>query len=50
VAGFKYECPQQRERLAYRAQDQWLKLFGRNLAGEFEIDEMTLLVSTKCGI
>lgn len=50
LAGLKYECPQQRERLAYRAQDQWLKLFNRNLSGEFEIDDLTLLVNTRCGL
>jgi hypothetical protein len=50
LAGLKYECPQQREQLAYQAQDQWLKLFNRNLSGEFEIDELTLLVNTRCGL
>lgn len=45
----KHECPQQRERLAYRVQDQWLSLFERNLWEDFEIDPFTLLVTTKCG-
>jgi hypothetical protein len=48
VAGLKYECPQAREKPAYGAQSQWLGLFGRNLADEFEIDGMTLLVRTSC--
>ena len=48
VGGLKYECPQAREKPAYRAQSQWLGLFGRNLADEFEIDRMTLLVRTSC--
>ena len=49
LAGTKYACPQERERLAYAAQQAWLGLFGRNLKDEFEIDAMTLLLSTRCG-
>jgi hypothetical protein len=30
-AGTAYECPAEREKLAYEAQDHWLGLFGRNL-------------------
>ena len=30
-AGLKYECPAAREKLAYEAQNQWLKLHGRDL-------------------
>jgi hypothetical protein len=41
-------CPQERERLAYRAQDKWLGLSGSSLAREFDIDPMTLKVSTSC--
>jgi hypothetical protein len=44
----KYECPQAREQLAYAAQEMWLGLFGRSLQGEFEIDPLTLAVSTRC--
>jgi hypothetical protein len=44
----KYECPQEREKLAYRAQARWLELFGKTLLGEFEIDPMTVLVRTNC--
>ena len=35
MLGLKYECPQAREALAYRAQDQWLGLFGRDLGDGF---------------
>ena len=49
VAGEKYSCPQEREDLAYTAQQRWLELFGHNLEGDFEIDPFTLLLSTKCG-
>jgi Domain of unknown function (DUF6647) len=48
LAGLKYECPQARERLAYAAQDQWLKLFGHDLSRDFQIDPMTRLVRTNC--
>jgi hypothetical protein len=44
----KYECPQAREELAYAAQAKWLDLFGRNLETEFNIDPLTLVVSTRC--
>jgi hypothetical protein len=45
----KFECPAQREALAYQAQDQWLGLYGKSLAGEFDLDAFTLKVSTSCG-
>jgi hypothetical protein len=48
LAGLKHECPQAREKLAYEAQDQWLKRFGQDLETAFEIDKMTLLVRTRC--
>jgi hypothetical protein len=48
-AGLKYECPAQREKLAYEAQEKWLSLFGLTLENEFEIDPFTLKVSTECG-
>ena len=44
----KYECAGAREQLAYAAQDKWLKLFGRDLSSEFQIDAFTLRVSTAC--
>lgn len=48
VAGLRYDCPAAREKLAYVAQSQWLKLFGRTLEGEFGLDPMTILVRTNC--
>jgi hypothetical protein len=48
VAGLKYECSQERERLAYLAQDRWLNLFGHSLAQDFDLDGFSLLVKTKC--
>lgn len=48
LAGLKYACPQERERLAYEAQEKWLGLMGRSIQSEFEIDPFTLLVATRC--
>src|SRR5262245_39954755 len=48
VGGLKYQCPQEREKLAYRAQDRWLGLFGHNLEADFELDAFSLLVKTRC--
>jgi len=47
-ARLKYECAQASEELAYTAQDKWLRLFGHDLATDFEIDGFTLIVSTRC--
>jgi hypothetical protein len=49
-AGIKYECPAERERLAYEAQEKWLGLFGRSLQSEFGINGLALLVSTSCAM
>jgi hypothetical protein len=49
VADEKFMCPQEREKDAYKAQREWLALFGRTLEQEFEIDAMTVLVRTNCG-
>jgi len=48
VARQKFFCPQEREALAYEAQQRWLGLFGHDLLSDFEIDRITLLLSTKC--
>jgi len=44
----KFECPRQREKLAYQAQEQWLQLFGHDLEHDFEIDPFTRLVMSSC--
>jgi len=49
VGKLKFECPQEREQIAYKAQERWLNLFGRDLLRDFELDPFTLLVITKCG-
>src|SRR5215472_1154411 len=38
VLRLKYECPQEREKLAYIAQDRWLALFGHSLESDFHMD------------
>jgi hypothetical protein len=48
VGGLKYACPQEREKLAYMAQERWLGLFGHNLETDFELDPFSLLVKTRC--
>jgi hypothetical protein len=48
VADLRFECPQSREKLAYVAQDQWLRQFGSSLFAEFDLDRMTLKLSTQC--
>jgi hypothetical protein len=48
VGQLKFACPQEREKLAYKAQDGWLGLFGRDLMQDFQIDPFSLLVKTNC--
>ena len=48
VLGLKYECPQEREKLAYIAQNRWLTLFGHSLENDFDMDAFSLLVKTRC--
>lgn len=50
VAGLAYECPQEREKLAYVAQERWLAPSGRSLGKDFGIDPLTFLLSTECNI
>jgi hypothetical protein len=48
-AGFRYECPQAREKLAFEAQARWLALVGENLQSAFGLDPLTLKLRTQCG-
>jgi hypothetical protein len=50
ASGARHACPAEREKAAYEAQADWLELFGADLAGAFEIDPMTRLVLTTCGM
>ena len=44
----KFECPQEREKLAYAAQERWLARFGRSLEADFKLDGFSLLPKTRC--
>jgi hypothetical protein len=46
----RFECPAEREKLAYDAQNKWLGLFGRSVEQEFEINGLALLISTSCAM
>jgi hypothetical protein len=48
ILGLKYECPQEREKLAYEAQDRWLRMFNHSLEENFELDGFSLLGKTRC--
>lgn len=48
VSEVKYACPQEREKLAYAAQEKWLNMFKRDLEQDFGIDKLTLLSTTVC--
>lgn len=48
AGGLRYACPGERERTAYEAQGRWLDMFGSNLNDAFGINQMTLLVRTRC--
>ena len=45
LAGRKYECLWERERLAYTAQERWLRLHDSNLWDTFAIDRTIFLLS-----
>ena len=47
-AGLDYQCPGQREKAAYDAQERWLSQFGTSIAKEFGIDPVTRLARTVC--
>ena len=48
LAALRYACPEEREALAYSAQEKFLGQFRTNLEKEFNIDDLTLLVTTQC--
>jgi hypothetical protein len=48
VGQLKFACPQEREKLAYKAQNDWLGLFGSDLTKEFQLDPFSVLVKTNC--
>ncbi len=48
LAGKHFACPEEREQLAYEAQEKWLNLMGRSLQSEFKIDRFTIIAITRC--
>ena len=48
MAELKFECPMAREKLAYLAQDKWLRRFGMSLEKEFDVDMFTVVISSAC--
>ena len=48
VGQLKFACPEEREELAYKAQDSWLHLFGRDLERDFQMDPLSVFVKSKC--
>ncbi len=50
MAGLQFQCAQEREKLAYLAQERWLAASGRSLEMNFGIDPETFLFNTECYI
>jgi hypothetical protein len=48
LGAMKHACAQEREKLAFAAQEKWLNMFGGSLSAAFGIDQLTLLVRTNC--
>jgi hypothetical protein len=48
LGNLKYACSEAREKPAFAAQEQWLRIFNASLASEFDLDPFTLLVRTSC--
>jgi hypothetical protein len=48
LAGMKYACVHERERLAYEAQGKWLAMFGKDPGEEFGIDPFTVFARGLC--
>jgi hypothetical protein len=47
-AGAEYHCPQQREGVAFKVQEEWLNMFGEDLNSAYGIDKFTLTLTTNC--
>lgn len=43
-----YMCPEAREELAFKAQEQWLGLFGSDLEKSFGLDAFSVKMKTLC--
>ena len=47
-AGLTYACTQEREQVAYEAQEAWLKLFGQTGKDIFGLDDAAYMLITQC--
>lgn len=47
-SGTVFACPAEREKLAYQAQNDWLRLSDESLESTFGIDPALILVATAC--
>ncbi len=48
LAGLHYGCSEEREALAFEAQERWLARFGRDLSTDFDLDAFSILARTHC--
>jgi hypothetical protein len=44
MRALEYHCPQQREKLAYQVQEEWLAMFGEDLKSAYGLDAFTLTI------
>jgi hypothetical protein len=49
LARLKFGCPEEREQMAFQAQQRWLSAFDTDLEREFDLDAFSLLVKSRCG-
>jgi len=47
-ARIAYACDEEREQLAFAAQDEWLHLFGHQLTADFDLDPFTIMLRSTC--
>jgi hypothetical protein len=50
LSGRRFACAAEREAEAYRVQEEWLGLFGDTLEAAFELNPLTLMLLTRCGL
>lgn len=48
IGRISYVCAAAQEKLAYQAQDLWLRQFGQDLQSAFGVDKLTILVRSTC--
>jgi hypothetical protein len=48
IAGMKFACGGEREKPAYFAQSDWLRLHGLELEKEFDVDMFTIIALSTC--